>query len=306
MNNSKVIIMAAITGSVYTPSMSPYLPITPQQLADEAVAVCEAGAAIVHTHVRNPETGQPSLDIELFKEIFPNIKKRSNVILCPSTGGRGDLEERTKTIHVLKPEMASLNIGSINFNLLPLMEKIKEWKFDWEKPFLEGSFDRTFQNTFKQVVDAARVFAENETEPDLELHDFGMINSVAYLIEQGALRKPVHIDINIGKIGQAPATIDNLVLFVRTARELIGDFRFTTSCGGKQTINLQAAALAMGGDARIGMEDTLYLGNGQLATSNVELVQEVVKIAEALGREIASPDEARKIIGLKGPDKVSF
>jgi len=306
MNKSKVIIIAAITGAVNTPSMSPYLPITPQQLADEAVAACEAGAAIVHTHVRDPETGQPSLDIELFKEIFSTVKKRSNVILCPSTGGSGNVEERTVTVHVLKPEMASLNIGSINFNLLPLAEKIKEWKFDWEKPYLEGSFDRTFQNTFKAVVDAARVFAENETDPDLELHDLGMINSVAYLIEQGALRKPVHVDLSLGQIGQPPATIDNLALFVRKARELIGDFRFTTCCHGKQTINLQAAALAMGGDARIGMEDTLHLGNGQLATSNAELVQEVVKIAEALGREIANPDEARKIMGLKGPDKVSF
>jgi len=304
----KLMIFAAITGSLHTPSMSPYLPITPKQLADEAVAAAEAGAAIVHTHVRDPQTGKPSSDIALFKEIFADVKKRSDVILCPSTGGGAGMsvQERTESVRVLKPEMASLNCGSINIVLAQLAADVKEWKYDWEKPYLEGTLDNVFQNSFKTLIDTAAVFAESETDADLELHDLAMINNVAYLINRGSLKTPVHINFSMGMLGQPPATIDNFVYFVRTARELIGDFRFTACTASVQTTKLQAASIAMGGDARVGMEDTVHLGNGKLATSNAELVEEVVQIARAVGREIATPDEVRKMLKLKGPNKVNF
>ena len=302
----KMIIIAAVTGAIGTPSMSPYLPITTKQIIDESVACAEAGANIVHIHVRNPQTGQPSGDIELFKEVFTAVKKRSNVILCASTGGGGSLEQRTETVRVLKPEMATLNCGSLNTVLAPFAEEIKEWKFDWEKPYLENTWDNVFQNSFQGLIDAAAVFAESETDADLELHDLAMINNVAYLINRGSLKTPLHVDFAMGMLGQAPATIDNLVFYVRTAKEVIGDFRFTACTHGRYTMNLQAVSMAMGGDVRIGMEDTLHRGNGQLATSNAELVKDVVQIARVLGREIATPDETRKMLKLKGMDKVNF
>jgi len=304
----KVIISAAITGAVHTPSMSPYIPITPQQLADEAVAAYEAGAAIVHIHVRDPETGKPASDIELFQETFSSIKQRCDAILSPSTGGGG----ADKNLGVLKAEMASVNLGSVNIGIFPLAEEERDWKFDWEKPHFEGSYDGVFQNSFKSIVTIANACQEFGTKPVCELHDLAMINNLAYLIDRGdidrgTLENPLSIEFTLGMLGQAPATVDNLAFFVRTCREKLGEFRFAACGAERQTINVQAVALAMGGDARVGMEDSLFVGKeGQLATSNAEQVKEVVQIADALGREVATPDDARKLLGLKGLDKVNF
>ena len=303
----KVIISAAITGAVHTPSMSPYLPITPQQLADEAVAACEAGAAIVHVHVRDPETGKPSYDIELFQETFSNIKRRCNAILSPSTGGGG----ADKNLGVLKAEMASVNLGSLSVGLFPMAEEERNWKFDWEKPRLEGTYDGVFKNTFKSITEILKACQDFGTQPVCEIYDLSMINNLAFLIDRGIMdrgtsKKPLTIEFPMGALGQAPATVDNLALFVRTARENLGVFRFAGCAMGRQTIAIQAAALAMGGDSRVGLEDSLFVGKGELATSNAEQVKEVVQIADALGREVATPDDVRNLLGLKGLDKVGF
>ena len=303
----KVIISAAITGAVHTPSMSPYLPITPQQLADEAVAACEAGAAIVHVHVRDPETGKPSYDIELFQETFSSIKRRCNAVLSPSTGGGG----ADTNLGVLKAEMASVNLGSLSVGLFPMAEEERNWKFDWEKPRLEGTYDGVFKNTFKSITEILKACQDFDTQPVCEIYDLSMINNLAFLIDRGIMdrgtsKKPLTIEFPMGALGQAPATVDNLALFVRTAREKLGAFRFAGCAMGRQTIAIQAAALAMGGDSRVGLEDSLFVGKGELATSNAEQVKEVVQIADALGREVATPDDVRDLLGLKGLDKVGF
>lgn len=303
----KVIISAAITGAVHTPSMSPYLPITPEQLADEAVAACEAGAAIVHIHVRDPASGKPSYDIELFQETFFNIKQRSNAILSPSTGGGG----ADTNLKVLKAEMASVNLGSLSGGLFPMAEEERNWQFDWEKPYLEGSYDSVFQNSFKSMAEILNACREFGTHPVCEIYDLSMINNLAFLIDRGIMdsgtsTRPLTIEFPMGALGQAPPTVDNLAMFVRTARETLGEFRFAACAMGRQTIAIQAAALAMGGDSRVGLEDSLFVGKGELATSNAEQVKEVVQIADALGREVATPDEARDLLGLKGLDKVGF
>lgn len=304
----KVIITAAITGSVHSPSMSPYIPITPQQLSDEAVAACEAGAAIVHIHVRDTETGKPASDIELFQETFSSIKQRCNVILSPSTGGGG----ADKNLGVLKAEMASVNVGSVNIGLFPMAEEVRDWKFDWEKPRFEATYDGVFKNSFKSIGEIARACREFGTKPVCEIHDLGMINNLAYLIDRGDIdrgtsEKPLTIEFTMGTLGQAPSTVDNLAFFVRTAREKLGEFRFAACAEERETINIQAIALAMGGDVRVGLEDSLFVGReGQLATSNAEQVKEVIQIADALGREVATPDDARNLLGLKGLDKVGF
>ena len=207
--------------------------------------------------------------------------------------------------------MASVNLGSLSVGLFPMAEEERNWKFDWEKPRLEGTYDGVFKNTFKSITDILEACQDFGTQPVCEIYDLSMINNLAFLIDRGIMdrgtsKKPLTIEFPMGALGQAPATVDNLALFVRTAREKLGAFRFAGCAMGRQTIAIQAAALAMGGDSRVGLEDSLFAGKGQLATSNAEQVKEVVQIADALGREIATPDEARDLLGLKGLDKVGF
>ena len=304
----KVIITAAITGSIHVPSMSPYLPITPQQIADEAVRVYEAGGAVAHIHVRNPETGQPSPDIDLFREVVTKVKSRCNIILCLTTGGGLGMTaaERVKVVSTLRPELASFNFGSINFGIFPPAENIKEFKFPWEKPYLMGSEDFIFPNTFKTLKEFSQIFAENETKPELEIYDAGMINNVVFMLQRGHLKKPVYLQFVLGILGSMPPSANNLVFMYNSARESIGDFVWSVCAAGRHQLPMCTMALTMGGNARVGMEDSLYAGKGVLAKSNADQVEKIVRIARELSLEPATPDEARQILGLKGLAKVNW
>jgi len=307
----KAIITAAITGSIHTPSMSPYLPITPKQITDESVRAYEAGAAVVHIHARNPETGQPDSNIELFREIITNVKSRCNVIINITTGGGlgMSIEERVKPVPTFKPELASLNFGSINFCLLPELatKKTETWKYPWEEKYIRMTEDLIFANTFKSLREFCQTFAQNGTKPEIEIYDIGMIYNLAYMLGQGApLKKPVYLQFVLGVLGSIQPSVSNLLFLYNTAREAIGDFVWSVCVAGRAEMPLCTTALTMGGNARVGMEDSLWLGKGVMAKSNAELVEKIVRIAQELSIDTATPDEARQILGLKGLDKVNY
>jgi uncharacterized protein (DUF849 family) len=305
---AKVIVTCALTGAGNIPSMSPYLPITPQQLADEAVRVYEAGGAIAHIHVRNPETGQPSADTELFREVATKVKSKCNIILCFTTGGSPEMTtaDRARVVTALKPELATFNAGSLNFGMFPLAEGFKEFKFPWEKAFLEWTENGIFPNTFKTLREYSQLFAEANTKPELEIYDAGMINNLAFLIQRGHLKKPLHIQFVLGVLGGIPATVNNLSFLYHSAREALGEFTWSTCAVSRFQFPMCTVAMIMGGNCRVGMEDNLYVSKGVLAKSNAELVEKMVRIVREFGNEPATPDEAREILKLKGQDKVNF
>lgn len=307
--SNKVIVTAAITGAIHTPSMSPYLPVTPRQIADEAVRAYEEGAAVAHIHVRNPENGMPVSDMDLFREVVTEVKSRCNIILCLTTGGSlgASTADRVKVVPTFKPELASFNFGSINFALFHVLSnKNLEFKYEWEKQYLGMTEDFIFPNTFKTMREYCQHFNENETKPELEVYDLGMINNVAFMVERGYLKKPVYIQFVLGILGAAPASLENLMYFYQTARNTLGDFAWSVCAAGRHQINMCTAALLMGGNVRVGLEDSLFLEKGVVAKSNGEQVAKIVRIARELGREPATPDEARKMLGLKGLDKVNY
>lgn len=303
----KVIISAAITGSIHTPSMSPYLPITPKEIADEAVRAYEAGAAIAHIHARNPETGQPTSDVEVMREIVSSIKSRSNMVICVTTGGGLGMtvEERLKAIPLFKPELASCNFGSINFNMSRGMEAIRTYKYSWESAYLENSKDLIFPNTFKSLEHYLKTFAENGTKPEIEIYDVGMIYNLAHMIQEGHINKPVYLQFVLGILGAIQPSASNLVFLHNTAREAIGDFTWSVCAAGRFQMPMCTLALIMGGNARVGLEDSLFAAKKVMAKSNAEQVKKIIRIARELSLEVATPDEARGILGLKGLDKVN-
>jgi len=304
----KRIITAAITGAIHTPRMSPHLPVTVDQIADEAVRAYEAGAAVAHIHVRNQETGQPSSDINFFKEITAKIRDKCNIIVCITTGGSltMPLEERLKVIPTLKPELASLNSGSINFALHPLLKKYKDFNFEWEQKYLAGTEDLIFPNTFKSLKEFSKAFEENNVQPELEIYDTGMINNVAFMLANGQIKPPIYIQFVMGILGGIPAKADNLLFLRNTAREAFGDFIWSVCAAGHSQFEMCTLSLLLGGNARVGLEDNLYLERKVLAKSNGEQVEKIVRIARELGIEPATPDEARQILSLKGLDNVGY
>ncbi|MCJ7747526.1 MAG: 3-keto-5-aminohexanoate cleavage protein [Desulfobacterales bacterium] len=304
----KVIITAAITGSIHTPTMSPYLPITPKEIADEAVRAYEAGAAVCHVHARDPETGRPSPDLNLFKEIITSIKSRCNIVICITTGGGAGMtvEQRVAPVKLYKPELASFNAGSINFALFPLISRYKEWKFEWEKELLAMSEDLIFSNTFKSMREYCAAFNETGTKPEFEIYDAGMVNNVAFMIQAGYVKKPVYIQFVMGVLGGITPSSENLLFLVDYAHRQIGDFLFSVCSAGRAQFPIGTQSLLIGGNCRVGLEDNLYLEKGGLAKSNAEQVTKMVRIAKEFGIEAAAPDEARKILGLKGIDKVNY
>lgn len=306
----KFIVTAAITGSVHSPTMSPYLPITPKQIADETVRAYEAGAAVAHIHVRNPETGQPSPDQELFREVITNVKSRCNMVLCLTTGGGLGMttEDRVRVVSTFKPELASFNFGSMNFALFDAPERmrIKEWKFPWEEPYYKFTYDFIFPNTFKTLTEFSQLFAKNETKPELEIYDVGMLNNLAYMIEHEHIKKPVYLQFVMGILGGIPPSHENLLFLYNTARQLIGDFQWSVCAVGRWQMLMGAMSLTMGGNVRVGMEDSLWAGKGVVAKSNAEQVEKIVHIGHELSLEPATPDEARQILGLKGLNKVNW
>ena len=305
---NKKVITAALTGAIHTPSMSPHLPITPEQLIDEAVAAHAAGAAVVHLHVRNPENGMPNADQDLFRQIAVDVKKQCDVILCTTTGGAlGEpVEKRVKVASTLKPELASLNAGSLNFALFHVLDKMKDWKYDWEKQYLGFTEDFIFPNTFKTMREFLEIFNQVGTKPEFEIYDVGMINNLAYAIQSGWIKKPVYLQFVMGILGGIPATPQNLIFLYETAQKAIGEFEFSVCAAGKNQFYMGTQSFLLGGHARVGLEDNLYIGKGQLAKSNAEQVEKIVRIARELDCEPATPEEARQILGLKGLDKVDF
>lgn len=307
---NKAIITAALTGAVHTPTMSPYLPLTPQQIAAHAIEAYEAGAAIVHIHVRDPETGEPRSDLNIYREVLTRIKNTCNVIINTTTAaGLGiSVEKRVQVIPTFKPELASFNAGSINFALFDMPKRmgISEWKYPWERPYLEMTKDWIFPNTFRTLEEFARVFKENGTKPEAEIYDTAMINNIAYLLEEGFLERPVYLQFVLGILGGIPATIQNLVFLYETAQRTIGDFQWSVCAAGRYQLALCTNALTMGGNVRVGMEDSLYAGRGQMATSSAEQVKKIARIARELSIDIATPDEAREVLGLKGIENVEY
>ncbi len=304
----KIIITAAVTGATHTPSLSPYFPATPEQIIADAVKAHEAGAAVVHIHARNPEDCKPTSDLGVMKHIVSSIKKQCNAVVCVTTGGAVWMskEERLAPAIDLQPELASCNAGSVNFVFADLASKLKNPKFDWEIPHLKGTYDLIFSNTFAGMEYYIETMNKYDIRPEFEVYDVGMINNIAYFYKKGIVKKPVYMQFVMGILGGIPATVENLAYLVRTAREQIGDFVWSCAAAGKAQFPLVAAALAMGGNARVGLEDNVYLRPGVLAKSSAEQVVQIKEIAERLGLEIATADEARAMLALKGIDKVNY
>ncbi len=310
MPQEKVIVTSAVTGSAHFPSMSPYLPITPQQIIEDAVKSADAGAAILHIHVRNPENGMPTPDIEIFKEVLSGIKARTNAVICISTGGGMGMstEQRASPVINLRPEMASLNFGSMNFSVFPQADKVKEWRYPWEKLSILASEDYIFPNTFRTLREFLTIFSVNDTKPELEIYDLGMVNNLAFMMRRGLLKPPVHIQFVTGTLGGVPSTVDSLTALYNATRIAIGADNFTWSAigAGRYQMPICSVALAMGGNVRVGLEDNLYVSKGVLARSSAEQVAKIIRIMRELSLEPATPDEARKILGLKGLAKVNY
>ncbi|HEV7325103.1 MAG TPA: 3-keto-5-aminohexanoate cleavage protein [Bosea sp. (in: a-proteobacteria)] len=307
--NRKVIITCAVTGAIHTPSMSPYLPVTPDEIIDAAVGAAEAGAALVHVHARNPKTGQPDQSPEAFEPFLKVIKQRSNCVINITTGGAPTMlvEERLKPCAHFKPEVASLNMGSMNFGLYPMLNRFKEFKHDWERPYLEGSNDRVFKNTFKDIENILTTCAENGTRFEIECYDIGHLYTLAHFVDRGLVKPPFFVQSVFGLLGGIGPHPEDVAHMKRTADRLFGDdYHWSVLGAGRHQLPIAAMAVAMGGNLRVGLEDSLWLGPGQLAKSNADQVKAARKIIEGLGLEIATPDDAREQLQLKGADKVAF
>ena len=305
----KVIINCAVTGSIHVPSLSPYLPITPKQIAQEAIAAAKAGASTVHLHARDPKTGEPTMNLDLFQGFCREVRQKSDVIICITTGGAPTMtpEERMVAVRKFKPELASINMGSFNFGLFPMMEKIKKYKWDWEEGYLERSKDNIFKNTFYDQERIFKIMRENGTKPELECYDVGHLYNTAYWADKGLIDPPFWLQLILGIMGAIQPSVENLVFMKNTADKLFGkDYIWSALPTGRHEFNLCTVAAVMGGNVRVGMEDNLYLGKGRLARSNAEMVKKMVRILNELGMEPASPKEARQRLKLKGKKQTNF
>lgn len=297
--NNKLIITSAVTGAVHIPSMSKYLPIKPEQIINEAVASYEAGAAIVHLHAREPKTGKPTGNPEIMKEIVDGIRNKCDVVIGITTGGAIGMttEERLAAVPVCKAELGSCNAGSVNFCFSSIADKIEEPIYDWEIPFVKNTYKVPFVNTLQGIEDYIRIMGENKTKPEFEVYDVGMLNNIAYFMKRGLLKEPIYVQFVLGIMGGILATIDNLLFLHNTANNLLGNnIVWSCAAAGKDQFDIVTAAMLLGGNVRVGLEDNLYLQKGILAKSNFEAVTKMKKIAILLGREIATPDEAREIL----------
>jgi len=305
----KVIITCAVTGSIHTPTMSPYLPITPQEIADAAVGAAEAGAAIVHLHARDPVDGHPTQDPKYFRIFAADIARRSDVVLNFTTGGAAtmSIEERLQPALQLKPEVASLNMGSMNFGLFPMLQRFSEWKFDWEKTYLATSDDRVFKNTFKDIEHILTACAANRTRFEIECYDIGHLYTARHFLDRALVKPPLFIQSVFGILGGIGGHPDDVMHMKRTADRLFGDqYQWSVLGAGRNQLPIAAMSAAMGSHVRVGLEDSLWLGAGRLAESNAAQVLRAREIIEGLGLEVASPDDARRILELKGSADVSF
>lgn len=302
---TKLIVTAAITGGIHVPSLSPqYFPYFPDTVIEQAVGAAKVGAAVVHIHARDPKDGRPSSDVNVFTQICRAIHEQCDAAICVTTGGGLGMtpEERVKPVTMMKPELASLNAGSMNFAIHRLADKIKTPKYDWEIPYLKSTEDLIFPNTFRSIKVFTETMYGSGTKPELEIYDVGMINNVKYLLDVGVLKAPLYIQFVMGILGGIAATPENLMFMVETARKTLGADNFVWSCcaAGKMQMPLITLALILGGNVRVGLEDNLYIGPGQLAKSSAEQVEKIIRIAKELNLEIATPTEARQTLGLKG------
>ncbi len=307
--NRKVIITCAVTGAIHTPSMSPHLPVTPEEIIDAAVGAAEAGAALVHVHARNPVTGQPDQSPEAFEPFLKVIKQRSNCVINITTGGAPTMgvEERLGPCAHFKPEVASLNMGSMNFGLYPMLARFKDFKHDWERPYLEGSKDRIFKNTFQDIENILTTCAENNTRFEIECYDIGHLYTLAHFVDRGLVKPPFFVQSVFGILGGIGPHPEDVIHMKRTADRLFGDqYQWSVLGAGRHQLPIAAMAVSMGGNLRVGLEDSLWLGPGQFAKSNADQVRAARMIIEGLGLEVATPDDAREVLQLKGADKVNF
>ena len=305
----KVIITCAVTGAIHTPSMSPHLPITAEEIADAAIGAAEAGAALVHVHARDPKTGKPDQSPAAFAPFLQVIKQRTNCVINITTGGSPTmgLEERLQPCAHFKPEVASLNMGSMNFGLYPMLERQKTFKHDWEKPYLEGSHDRIFKNTFKDIEGILTTCAQNNTRFEIECYDIGHLYTLRHFADRGIVKPPFFIQSVFGILGGIGPHPEDVLHMKRTADRLFGDdYHWSVLGAGRNQLPIATQAIALGGNVRVGLEDSLWAGPGQLATSNAQQVKLVRGIIENMGLEIATSDEAREMLQLKGGDKVNF
>jgi uncharacterized protein (DUF849 family) len=307
--SKKVIITCAVTGSIHTPSMSPHLPITAEEIADAAIGAAEAGAAVVHLHARDPKTGKPDQSTEAFAPFLKVIKQRSGCVINITTGGAMTMtvEERVRPAAIFKPEVASLNMGTMNFGLYPMLARQKEFKFDWERPYIEGTRAGFFKNTFADIEYILTTCAENGTRFEVECYDIGHLYTLRHFADRGIVKPPFFIQSVFGILGGIGPHPEDVAHMKRTADRLFGsEYHWSVLGAGRNQLPIAAMAAAMGGKVRVGMEDSLWAGRGKLAKSNAEQVRLARQIIEGLGLEIASPDEARETLGLKGGDKVAF
>jgi uncharacterized protein (DUF849 family) len=305
----KVIITCAITGAIHTPSMSPFLPVTPQEIADAAIEAAEAGAAIVHLHARDPLTGKPDQNPEAFAPFLQVVKQRSNCVINLTTGGAPTMlvEERVRPAAVFKPEVASLNMGSMNFGLYPMLERFKEFKHDWERPYLQGSHDRIFRNTFADIEYILSTCAENGTRFEIECYDIGHLYTLAHFVDRGLIKTPLFVQSVFGILGGIGPHPEDVAHMKRTADRLFGaSYCWSVLGAGRHQLPIAAMAAAMGGNVRVGLEDSLWLEPGTLAPSNAAQVRAVRQIIEGVGLDVASPADARELLDLKGGDQVNF
>lgn len=306
----KVIVSAAITGGIHTPSMSPYLPKSPEEIIENAVDAAKAGASVVHIHARKDETGIPTADFGTFEKILSAIKKRSDVIIGITTGGAQGMtvEERLAVIPKFKPEMASANGGSINFCFSKLADGIKKPQYDWEVPFITRTYDNVFKNTFKDIEYCINIMNECDTLPEFEVFDYGQLNNLAYFQKSGTIKKKIYIQFVPGVMGGMPMNLEGMMFMFDQAKKILGnDILFSTVAGGRRMFRFETMCAINGGNVRVGLEDGLYIKpSGEFAVDNAAQVSKICHILEDLDFEIASPDEAREILGLKGKNKVNF
>ncbi|MEM7243296.1 MAG: 3-keto-5-aminohexanoate cleavage protein [Pseudomonadota bacterium] len=306
-----VIITCAPTGGIHTPSMSPYLPVTPAEIATASIDAAEAGASIIHLHARDPETGKPDPRPEVFNQFLPVIKQSTDAVINVSTGGGlgMTMDERLMAATTASPEMASLNMGSMNFGIFPMLQKYTEFKHDWERPFLEMTEDFIFPNTFNTIRYAIeKLGGEHGTKFEFECYDLGHLYNVKWFVDQGLIKPPFFIQMVFGILGGAAAELDNLMYMHQKADQLFGseNYEWSVLGAGRHQMPFATQSAMLGGNLRVGLEDSLYIGKGELATSNTEQVTRIRTIIENLGLEVATPAEARERLALKGGDKVAF
>ncbi|MDA8587234.1 3-keto-5-aminohexanoate cleavage protein [Rhodobacteraceae bacterium] len=308
--SKSVIITCAPTGGIHTPTMSDHLPITPNEIAEASIGAAEAGASIIHLHARNPENGKPDPDPDLFMQFLPRIKQASGAVMNISTGGGLGMtrEERLRAAVTASPEMASLNMGSMNFGLFPMLGKYDEWKHNWEPEYLEMTRDFIFRNTFGDIQYALRELGDGHgTRFEFECYDLSHLYNLAWVVEQGWVKPPFFVQMVFGILGGVGADLDNMMHMHTIAEKLFGDdYEWSVLAAGRHQMNFATQAALLGGNVRVGLEDSLYIGPGKKATSNAEQVTKIRTIIEQLGLNVATPDEARTRLALKGGDKTAF